>query len=56
MQQVSKVIIFFTRRKICSTSAASGQIRRVKKDVTHVAVTYNDKGREKKVNHMVDIK
>jgi hypothetical protein len=34
MQQVSKVILFFTRRKICHTSAASAQIRRVKKEDT----------------------
>jgi hypothetical protein len=33
MQQVSKVILFFTKRKICRTSAASVQIRRVKKDM-----------------------
>jgi hypothetical protein len=33
MQQVSKVILFFTRRKICHTRAASAQIRRVKKDI-----------------------
>jgi hypothetical protein len=32
MQQVSKVILFFTRRKICRSSEASAQIRRVKKD------------------------
>jgi hypothetical protein len=31
MQQVSKVILFFTRRKICRSSEASAQIRRVKK-------------------------
>jgi hypothetical protein len=30
MQQVSKVILFFTRRKICRSSEASAQIRRVK--------------------------
>jgi hypothetical protein len=29
MQQVSKVILFFTRRKICRSSEASAQIRRV---------------------------
>jgi hypothetical protein len=31
MQQVCKVILFFTRRKICRSSEASAQIRRVKK-------------------------
>jgi hypothetical protein len=31
MQQVSKVILFFTRSKICRTSVASVQICRVKK-------------------------
>jgi hypothetical protein len=31
MQQVSKVILFFTRRKICRSSEASAQIRQVKK-------------------------
>jgi hypothetical protein len=31
MQQVSKVILFFTRWKICRSREASAQIRRVKK-------------------------
>jgi hypothetical protein len=31
MQQVGKVILFFTGRKICRSSEASAQIRRVKK-------------------------
>jgi hypothetical protein len=31
MQQVSKVILFFTRRKVCRAGEASAQIRRVKK-------------------------
>jgi hypothetical protein len=31
MQQASKVILFFTRRKIWRPSEASAQIRRVKK-------------------------
>jgi hypothetical protein len=32
MQQVSKVMLFVTRRKICRSSEASTQIGRVKKD------------------------
>jgi hypothetical protein len=34
MQQMSKVILFFPRRKICRSSEASAQIRRVKKKDT----------------------
>jgi hypothetical protein len=32
MQQVSKVILFYTRRKICGSIEARAQIRRVKKN------------------------
>jgi hypothetical protein len=32
MQQVSKVILFFTRRKICRSSEASAQFAESKKD------------------------
>jgi uncharacterized protein (UPF0297 family) len=47
MQQVSKVILFFTRRKICRLSEASAQIRRVKKDTLLTSCIQNFIGARK---------